>query len=145
MEILTEFTIPGPPVGKQRVAGKGMNRYSPGKTKEFEREVGYLARAKRTSNLITPQPVGIELNIIYTPPKHWTADERDRALKGEIIPAITPDTSNVLKAVEDGMNGVIYVDDRQISDTKIRRRYGEETRIEVTVYSLAPRRKPTHD
>lgn len=135
MEILTEFTIPGPPVGKKR-AGQGTKRYTPGTTREFERIVGFHAKRGRMTRTITPQPVGLILNIYYEPPKSWKADERKRALDGEIIPALTPDCSNVLKSVEDGMNKIIYEDDRQISDIRIRRRYAQATRINVTVYKL---------
>ena len=44
-----------------------------------------------------------------------------------------PDGSNVLKAVEDALNGVVYRDDCQIADSRIVRRYGDRPRVVVSI------------
>ena len=49
------------------------------------------------------------------------------AMRGELLPTHC-DVSNQIKAIEDGMNGIVVVDDRFVNELVVRRRYtdGEE-------------------
>ena len=134
-DIITRFNVPGKPIGKKRPAG-ATHRYKDNETKEFERTIGWAAKAGMKTKLITPQAVGLDIAIYVSPPKMWKADERRRALKGEIRPVTTPDTDNVLKTIMDGCSKVAYKDDRQVSEHTLRRTYSTEDSITVTVYKL---------
>ena len=46
------------------------------------------------------------------------------------------DTSNILKSIEDGMNGIVYVDDKQIKEIHISRIEGDGEGVDVTVSLL---------
>ena len=129
---IVSFIVPGKPVGKQRPAGQS-HRYAGPKSAEWERYVALLARRAKKSDLVTPQAVGITIDIRVSIPKSWKARERANALAGHVYPVITPDTSNVLKSVEDALNKICYQDDRQISMTVITRKYAlrDETSIGV--------------
>lgn len=94
---MLSVVIPGPPVAKQRArVGKGGRVYTPPETRSYEQKVAFIAghEARKAKWKLTDQPVEIDVRIY-----------RARA---------TGDLSNFVKAIEDGMNGIIYVDDRQI-------------------------------
>lgn len=44
-----------------------------------------------------------------------------------------PDTSNLLKAIEDAFKGVIWADDARVSDHVLRKRYSIRPRLEIDV------------
>ena len=55
---------------------------------------------------------------------------------GKIRPTTRPDVSNVIKSVEDGLNGIAYHDDSQISELMVFRYYGEEPGVCVEIREL---------
>jgi Holliday junction resolvase RusA-like endonuclease len=42
----------------------------------------------------------------------------------------------LLKAVKDALNGIVYVDDRFVTDAQVIKRYGTEDHVRVTVWEL---------
>ena len=48
-----------------------------------------------------------------------------------------PDASNLMKAVEDAMNGVVYKDDSQFAIVRMVRVYDDRPRIAITIAELA--------
>ncbi|MDR0249542.1 MAG: RusA family crossover junction endodeoxyribonuclease [Oscillospiraceae bacterium] len=55
---------------------------------------------------------------------------------GEIRPTKKPDASNILKLIEDALNGVAYRDDSQITDARIEKYYSIKPRLEIQIESL---------
>jgi len=47
-----------------------------------------------------------------------------------------PDASNVLKAAEDALNGVVYHDDKQISDARCVRYWADEAQASTLVITV---------
>ena len=91
------FTVPGRPVPKQRPrAGKNGNLYTPKATREYEKAVGWAARQVFSN----PYDGPIELILkIY-------------------IMARAGDLDNYIKSICDGLNGIAWQDDSQV--TRIR-------------------------
>lgn len=116
MECIAMFTVPGRPRGKERPRiGRNGKFYTPKATREYEGYVAWYARMAYKSEP-TEQPVRLDLTI--------------RSSKSKA------DTSNILKAIEDGMNGIIYVDDKQIEEIHISRVKGDGEGVDVTVSLL---------
>jgi Holliday junction resolvase RusA-like endonuclease len=63
-------------------------------------------------------------------PLSWSKAKRQAALEGDIYPA-RPDVDNIAKTVLDGMNGVIYADDAQVTYLKVTKKYAEEGMVTV--------------
>jgi len=131
------FTIPGVPVAKGRArSGRNGVHYTPDKTRNYEAHVEQCGRAA----MVDKQPIEVAclLNLrIYMPiPKSWSDDKKERAQADLIYPDKKPDTSNILKAIEDGLNEIVWSDDCQIVDHDIKRRYCAHPRVEVTVVPL---------
>jgi len=118
------------------IVGKGrprMNRrgsvYTPQKTKKFEEKVSQLALISlHAENRIGPTtlPVIVFGTIVHPLPKRFkTPPDRGWVAKGGHH---YPDIDNVIKACLDGLNGVAYIDDCQVSGLRWTRVYavGEE-------------------
>ena len=140
------FTVPGIPVAKGRARSFVRNghvaHYTPEKTVLYENLVKMAAQIAMGFSVLDPHkpldpPIdgACELHLtLHMPiPASWSTKKRLAALSGLILPTVKPDTSNVLKAIEDALNGVVWVDDKQVVDHHIRRRYSDTPKAIVDV------------
>lgn len=65
--------------------------------------------------------------------KSVSKSAKARRLAGVEPPVVKPDLSNYLKASEDALNGVLWLDDRLIVIERCFKRYSETPHIEVEV------------
>lgn len=139
------FVIPGQPVGKARArisfnrfTGKNQS-YTPKKTADYEKLVR-LSYQKSLGNINTlpptEKPVRMILNAFYGIPSSWTKKKKVMAVCNEIYPTSKPDLSNILKSVEDALNGIAYKDDSQIVDIEMSKQYSLDARVEVTILEV---------
>jgi Holliday junction resolvase RusA-like endonuclease len=96
-------------------------------------------------------PVAIELAFRWPRPKgHFGTGRNAGVLKTSAPswPAGPPDIDKLARAVLDALTGLVFVDDAQVVDLGLRKRYadGEPPGVTVTVHDLAHRREapPTH-
>lgn len=130
------FHCPFPAVGKARARSGRNGWYTPAKTVAFESNVGnYAAEALFKADMyFRPAwtgPVELEVECIFATPKSWskakTAEKMGRAHCQK------PDASNILKSVEDALNGIIYHDDAQVFRATLKKTWGEKAGFRVTV------------
>lgn len=119
--------------GRPRFERNG-HAYTPQKTRAYEDCVRILARRA----VIRPMEGEIYITIhFYLPiPKSWSKRKKQLAMDKAIRPTVTPDIDNLAKAILDGLNGIVYADDKQIVDMTLRKFYGEEPRTEIEVEEL---------
>lgn len=134
------FTVPGEPQGKGRARvgniGGHARMFTPAKTVAYE---GLIAHAAAQAMQGAPLLVGdcrLEVEIVCGVPASWSQRKRAQALDGQIRPAKKPDSDNVLKAVCDGMNGVVWKDDVQAVEGWWKKTYGETPGLRVRVCAL---------
>lgn len=134
-EVIT-FTIPGEPVGKGRprfVRATGRT-YTPEKTRNFENLVRLAYRQQiGQPPFPTGMPLSIDVVIWQQIPKSVSKKKREDMLHKRLLPTKKPDCSNVLKAIEDGLNGVAYADDSQIVQVSVVKYYGEYPETIVSI------------
>jgi Holliday junction resolvase RusA-like endonuclease len=70
-------------------------------------------------------PCSIEIIVYRARPK--SAPRRVR------FPATAPDSSKLLRAIEDALTGILYVDDSRIVEARISKRFGVPERAEIRV------------
>jgi len=139
---LIEFVIPGVPLGKGRarsvVRGKHVRHYTPEKTAKYESTAslaGYQAMAGRPP---IEGPVMAMLTIKLPISASWSKRKQAAALAGTELPTKKPDADNVIKAVFDAMNGVVWVDDTQVVDMVVRKRYALVPGVVVRISTVQP-------
>lgn len=82
--------------------------------------------------------IKLDVQIFCAIPQSWSMKKRGKALRGELMPTFC-DVSNQLKALEDGMNGIVYIDNRFVNTISARRQYTDaEEKVSVTASVLEP-------
>jgi len=136
------FSVPGEPQGKGRakiVKIGGFSRMAtPAKTVAYEGLVAHAAQLAMRGAEPFLAAVAVEVDVICSVPKSYSRKLAARCLSGDVRPAKKPDVDNVLKAVFDGMNGVVWYDDVQAVEVRVSKRYGTTPGVHVRVASLAP-------
>jgi Holliday junction resolvase RusA-like endonuclease len=134
------FTVPGQPVGKGRPRvgkiGGHARLFTPQKTASYEGLIAHTAQAAMAGRALFEGPVGVNLFLDCQVPASWSQKKQRQALAGEVLPTSKPDADNVVKAVFDGMNGVVWRDDVQAVDLRVRKRYAATPGVRVEVWSL---------
>lgn len=127
------FVIPGPPQGKGRArATKTGRMYTPAKTVAYESLVALSAVNAMGPARPLIGPVAVEIEAVATTPASWSKKRASEAIWWES----KPDIDNVVKAVADGANGIVWVDDRQIVRLLVEKRYGPRAEVRVRVAVL---------
>lgn len=123
---MIEIYLAGVPVGKGRprfVKSTG-RAFTPEKTVRFEDRLSIVAQEAMggRSPLTGPLDVEIEIRmpVPLSKPKRW----REAALAGLIRPTKKPDWDNFGK-MTDAMNMIVWVDDAQIVDGRVKKIYHE--------------------
>lgn len=136
--MLLAFTIPGNPVAKGRpklTTIAGMARaYTPQKTRNYETLVRLACQQAMAGRAPFDEPLRMQVSIFLAIPESWSKKKAALAADGYVKPTKKPDASNILKAVEDGMNSVAYTDDSRIVDLVVTKRYSDQPRVEVAVF-----------
>jgi Holliday junction resolvase RusA-like endonuclease len=140
MSATVYFVVYGNPVGKgrPRATSRGgfVRMYTDAKTLGFESAVADEARIAMREWQAFNTPMQLQLSAYYPIPKSWSKKKRQMAMDGEIHPQVKPDLDNVMKAVLDAMNGVVYVDDSQVINMVATKRYSSDPRIEVYLHEV---------
>lgn len=131
------LTVAGEPVPKARPRATAINGharlYTPSTTRKYE------DRVRKSALLTWRRPplsdVAIELLALFVlpVPKSWPKWRIAAALAGEIVPTSKPDLDNLVKSLQDGLNGVVYADDSMIAEKRAAKRYGENPRVDLVL------------
>jgi Holliday junction resolvase RusA-like endonuclease len=77
--------------------------------------------------------MNVFIYISFSVPQSYSKRKRDACLSGAEKHTKKPDLDNVAKAIIDGMNGIIFKDDSQITSLHVTKVYGEVGKVEVLV------------
>ncbi|MFM0022169.1 RusA family crossover junction endodeoxyribonuclease [Paraburkholderia azotifigens] len=129
------FTVDGDPVPKGRPRASrtdtGVRMHTPKATKKYESKIRGAAAAAMFGGIPFGRPVSITVSIYLPIPESWSKARQTKARIGVICATNKPDADNVLKAIKDGMNGIVYEDDSQVIAMAVTKKYGVEPRVEV--------------
>jgi len=142
MTMMITFKVDANPVGKQRARyarrGNFVQTYTPDKTRNYEALLKEAAIEAMGSSEPLETPVSLYLYIRVPIPKSFSKKRVQDCLNGSEQPMKKPDSSNVLKSVEDAMNGVVYIDDCQIINHHITRVYSTLAGVDICVKEYLP-------
>jgi len=138
------FTVPGPPQGKGRPrvgkVGGHARMFTPANTVAYEGLIAHAAQQAMAGAALIDAPVSCRVEIITPVPASWSKRKQADALSGSVLPTTKPDADNVIKAIFDGLNGVLWRDDVLVVDLAVRKRYGATPGVRVQVQEVADAR-----
>lgn len=127
------FFIDGIPIpkGRPRATARGAYTilYTPTATKEYEAHVAEVATKHIPKTGMIMGPIAISLTFYLKPPKKYA--------KKMGTPHVTrPDVDNLAKAILDGLEGILYKNDAQVTTLYAHKCYGDKPRVGVSVSEL---------
>lgn len=87
-------------------------------------------------------PVRLSVAFVVDVPEGWAAWKRAAALEGRLWPTSRPDRGNLLKMIEDAMEGTFYLNDSQVVAGPVDKVYGPVAGYRVTIEELPQATKP---
>lgn len=135
------FSIDGEPVGKGRPRfsrrGRHMVAYTPAPTENYEAWAKLCGKQAMAGREPLAGPVAVVVAFGVSVPKSWPAWRQEAALDGEVRPIGKPDCDNLIKAIFDSLNGIVWRDDSQIVRAEVTKVYASRPGALVTVQELA--------
>lgn len=133
-----DFEIEGKPTGKGRPRFKRMGSfvqtYTPEKTVDYEKLV--RLRFQNAGGVITDKPVKVEITAFFAPPKSVRKKDKIEMLTNRLLPVKKPDCDNIAKIVLDALNKIAYVDDSQVVELAVKKRYSAEAKVTVHIEEI---------
>ena len=136
---MIDLFIPGRPVakGRPRFNRKTGAVITPKTTRDFEKWIAMNARVNLGEFEPLGGPVHLRVEFLFPRPKKPAKGHVLHGNPGRAWLAWRPDLSNIIKAVEDGLNGIAYSDDSQIVSITALKLYAAEneqagTRVTIT-------------
>jgi len=114
------------------VINKWVQVYTDKKTAKFEKLVGqtYLSNPNHPSLITTP----LKMSVKFYLPVPNSVTKKMRSLLQSTPHIKKPDTDNLLKSINDGLNLVAFADDALIYSLEASKVYDENPRTEVTLF-----------
>lgn len=127
-----KFNIPGKPQAKQRPRFTGHHAYTPKETVAYENWVRLCFQQTKAQKLTGE----ILSEMIFTFPIAASKSKKIKAkmMSGETCPTGKPDLDNLAKSVLDSLNGFAFDDDSQVVMLLVRKKYGTDPGVQVSLY-----------
>lgn len=135
--------IPGEPQGKARAKvttrGGHAHAYTPGKTELYENLIKVLWLESRHAPI--EGAIVVWVTAVFGIPKSASKAQRAEMEAGRLWPCKKPDFDNIGKVIADALNGLAWLDDKQICDSCTLKRYtrpGEQPHVRLIYSELNP-------
>ena len=127
------FVVEGKPVGKGRPRLARYAVYTPNKTVNYEYLVKF-SYLQITNKKIEDGSIKIEIWAYFEPNKS-ESQKRQKELIGKPY-CKKPDIDNIAKSILDGLNGIAYRDDNQITELYVHKLYDTHARTEIEIVEV---------
>ncbi len=139
---MIEIRLDGDPVAKgrhrhrlNRTTGQIFTHPDP-KTARFEDRLAWAAQVTMAGRPLLTGPLVVIVDAYRAIPASWSGKRKFDAFNGRTRPTTKPDADNFLKICCDALNRVVWIDDSQIVDARVRKFYSERPRYEIRILKL---------
>ena len=134
---MIELVIYGDPVPQGRPRFANGHAYDPQRSQNYKQLVRFWV-TQHLKKIPSFKPfenaLCVDLTFHLGVPLSWSKKKRTEAIQGVIRPISRPDTDNLIKAILDSCNGLLWTDDCIITDISARKRYtGKLARVEIKI------------
>ena len=135
---MIEIVLLGAPRGKERPRlTKAGHVYTPEKTRDYEAALKYAAKEAMGERPPLDGPLTVDIVVNVPISVSWPKKRQAAARAGADRPVKKPDWDNFAKVV-DALNLVVWIDDSQIVDGRVRKFYSDKPGMHITVRPLQP-------
>lgn len=131
---MIKLTFDFPPVAQARPRatrfGRSIRLYDLEQVHVYKAQLAESARFMYHGEPLTG-PLKVELWFYRPVQKSLSKKERSLRLTGAHRPTVKSDVDNYIKSTLDGLNGLLWEDDRQIVDIIAHKYYSDRPRIEI--------------
>lgn len=78
----------------------------------------------------------VDIEVFMGIPKSFSKKKYMQAIAGNIKPTVKPDCDNIAKNICDSLNGIVYKDDKQICELRVKKTYAEYDYTQVNISML---------
>lgn len=133
------FTINTKAIGKERPRFNTYTKttYTPQKTKKYEEIIKNTFQEKYGLR-INPSvnEIHIKIDVEYAPPKSISKKKKAELIDWKQGYMHKPDVDNIAKAILDALNGVVWLDDKQVVELLVSKAYGKEDKINIEIIEV---------
>lgn len=130
---MIEIVLLGQPRGKERPRlTKAGHVYTPEKTRDYEAALKFAAGQAMGDQPPLEGALVVDIVIRRPIPQSWPKKRQEAARRGELRPISKPDFDNYAKTV-DALNLVVWVDDGQVVDGRVRKYYSDKPGMWIVV------------
>lgn len=131
-----DFEIPGKVQAKQRPRFNGRFAYTPKQTIEYENWIKTCYSMKYNQYAKLTGPLKVTIITYFAIPKSTSKKRAKQMLDYEILPTVKPDTDNIAKSILDSLNGIAYLDDKQIVKLEVEKYYSQAPSTVVMIEEI---------
>jgi Holliday junction resolvase RusA-like endonuclease len=136
------FSISTTPRGKGRpratVRGGHAKIYTDAQTRAYEAMIKRVASFVMGSRPPLSGALSVSMRFRMPIPKSATKALKAAMAAGEVAHISKPDASNLVKAAEDALNGVMFHDDSQVVRLFVSKVYSDQPGLDVRIEALEP-------
>jgi Holliday junction resolvase RusA-like endonuclease len=114
-----------------------IHNYPEPETEKFEGTLAKAAALRMARRSPTSEPVCLLVIADREIPVSWPRQKRQAALEGRVLPTSKPDWDNHGK-ITDALSGVVWLDDAQVVDARVIKRYAVHPALRIEVREFLP-------
>lgn len=132
-----KLIIPGKPMGKQRprVLKSGIT-YTPKETANYEVYIKQLFATEYKMHKPKEGPLIMRITAYFPIPQSTSKSKKVAMERGDIRPTKKPDIDNIIKIIADALNGLAYLDDKQIVSCTVEKYYSSVPSVHVELEEI---------
>jgi len=130
-----EFVVDVTPQGKQRARSGNGHHYTPQKTRDYEALIGLYAKQAMTAAKRDPLTGAVRVHIVARMPMPQSWSQKKRRAMNHMPAVAKPDTDNIAKSICDAMNGIVYLDDKQVWCASVERYWDIKGSVQVVIHT----------
>lgn len=128
------FKIQGEPTGKGRPRFTKQGRtYTPKETVTYENWVKLCFKEAYPYATPTGERLRVHIEAYFTIPKSYSKKRRNACMDSSESPTKKPDCDNIAKIILDSLNGIAYLDDKQVVQLDVKKHYSDEPCVVVRI------------
>lgn len=76
------------------------------------------------------------VSLIFPIPKSFSKKKQREAIACTLLPTVKPDSDNIAKIILDSLNGLAFLDDKQVTELYVYKAYDDNPRVVVRLSEI---------